>query len=172
MPPDDYPVLKQGMSQAGLYSAAIRLLQRKINLCFAEYGAIAPFVKVDGLFSKSLTASVKYLQCAAFLPVTGIIDLVTWDFLLNGVDSLPILGPGSYGAMVWEIQLMLQRAGFSVQVSGGFSLRLAQQVKQYQAIQGLRENGVVDSPTWSVLVRERMHLPQCYALLHKLRSPR
>jgi murein L,D-transpeptidase YcbB/YkuD len=156
------------MGQSSRYVASIKLLQRKINQRFAEFSAIAPFVKVNGSFSTSLTAAVKYFQCAAFLPVTGIVDLVTWDFLLTGVDSLPILGPGSYGAMVWEIQIMLQHSGFPVRVSGVFSRSLVQQIKQYQALQGVKDNGVIDSATWAVLVQERMQLSRCYAWLHRL----
>jgi peptidoglycan hydrolase-like protein with peptidoglycan-binding domain len=154
LPADGYPILKQGAT--GL---AVQVLQRRINQRFAEFGAMAPFVKVNGVFDHYMTSMVRYLQCIAFLPMDGIVGLQTWDFLLNGVESLPILALGSCGAMVWQIQDTLRRLGAPTKVDGVFEWQCVQQIKHYQKLNDLPPLGVIDRSTWACLIRERGKTP-------------
>lgn len=160
LPSDGYPILKQGAT--GL---AVQVLQKKLNQRFAEFGATVPFVKINGIFDRYLASMVKYLQCIAFLPMDGVVGLQTWDFLIQGVESLPVLALGSCGAMVWQIQDTLRRLGFSTFVDGIFDLRLVNLIKDYQTIHGLNSLGVIDRITWTLLIKERIKSPRWFMVL-------
>ncbi|MEO1399995.1 MAG: peptidoglycan-binding protein [Cyanobacteria bacterium J06635_1] len=150
----DYPNLKQGAQ-----GHSVEVLQRRINQRFAEYSHEVGLVKVTGYFDSTLTQAVKYLQRVAFLSVDGVVGLQTWEFLLNGAEMLPILGLGSCGATVWNLQQMLDQLGVATPVNGIFDSHLVTQVKRYQSIHRLPELGVVESATWKALIAERMRLP-------------
>lgn len=140
-------------------------LQRHLHLRLAEFGSLVPHVSVTGQFDAATLASVRYLQCVAFLPVDGVIGLRTWDFLLMGVRSHPILSISSQGAMVWQIQDTLRRLGMDVAVDGMFSPALADQIRHYQSMNGILETGLVERRTWTVLVRDRVRMPRWWLVM-------
>lgn len=141
-------------------------LQRHLHLRLAEFGSLVPHVPLTGRFDQATAASVRYLQCVAFLPVDGVVGLRTWDFLLIGVRSHPILAVGSQGAMVWQIQDTLKRLGYPVVSDGLFSPALAAHLRNYQALSGVLESGLMERKTWQLLVRDRVRMPRWWLVLH------
>jgi peptidoglycan hydrolase-like protein with peptidoglycan-binding domain len=157
----EYPILKQGAA-----GTAVTILQRRLNQRFAEFDVTRNFIKVTGSFDADTHLAVKYLQKITCLPVDGVVGLQTWDFLWHGAVSLPILGQGNCGAMVWQIQETLKRIGYPMIVDGFFTTQLVYQLKLYQEINALTVTGVVDHPTWSSIIVERGKMPR----LHPLRK--
>ncbi|MEL6139628.1 MAG: peptidoglycan-binding protein [Cyanobacteria bacterium J06626_23] len=157
---DDYPILRPGMS-----GPSVERLQRRLHLQLAEFGSLTPFVPITGRFDPATVASVRYLQCVAFLPVNGIVGIRTWDFLLMGVRSHPILVVGSHGAMIWQIQDTLKRLGLVVKSDGLFGPALAAQLRYYQSLNGVPETGLVERKTWTVLVRDRVRTPRWWLVM-------
>lgn len=143
----------------------VKQLQRHLHLQLAEFGTLTPYVPVTGRFDRATVASVRYLQCVAFLPVDGVVGLRTWDFLLMGVRSHPPLAVGAQGAMVWQIQDTLKRLGLPVVSDGIFGPALAVQLRSYQLFNGVPETGIVEPKTWQVLVRERVRMPRWWLVM-------
>jgi peptidoglycan hydrolase-like protein with peptidoglycan-binding domain len=69
----------------------VKELQTRLNQRFASINTQINQISVDGDFGQQTEAAVKYLQYLAFLPVTGITDTTTWNFICNGAASLPVL---------------------------------------------------------------------------------
>jgi len=145
---------------------AVVRLQRHLHLRLAEFGSLVPHVPISGKFDRTTLASVRYLQCVAFLPVDGVVELRTWDFLLMGVRSHPILAVGCHGAMVWQVQDTLKRLGFPVVSDGLFNAALTLQIRNYQASSGVLESGLIGRKTWRLLVRDRVRMPRWWLVMH------
>ncbi len=64
---------------------------------------------------------------------------------------LPILRPGSSGSTVRVLQQLLNFKGFNLEIDGEFNLRTQEAVKEFQQMNGLRMEGIVDSQTWYYL---------------------
>ena len=62
--------------------------------------------------------------------------------------KLPILRPGSSGSTVRVLQQLLNFKGFSLEVNGEFNPRTLEAVKQFQQMNGLLVEGIVDAKTW------------------------
>ena len=148
-----------------MHGEPVKRLQRHLHLRLAEFGSLVPYVPVTGEFDRATVASVRYLQCVALLPVDGVVGLRTWDFLLMGVRSHPILAVGAQGAMVWQVQDTLKRLGLPTVSDGLFSLTLAAQLREYQALSGVMESGLVEPKTWRVLIRDRVRMPRWWLVM-------
>lgn len=58
---------------------------------------------------------------------------------------------GEIGPLVEMLQLALQRAGYEMEINGGFDESLEQTVKDFQQANNLTEDGIVGQRTWALL---------------------
>lgn len=65
--------------------------------------------------------------------------------------KLPILRLGSSGSTVRILQQMLNFKGFTIEVSGEFNLSTQDAVKDFQFLNDLGVDGIVDAKTWYYL---------------------
>jgi peptidoglycan hydrolase-like protein with peptidoglycan-binding domain len=142
----------------------VKELQKRLNQRFASIYTPALEIDVDGDFGSQTEAAVNYLQCLAFLPVTGISDAVTWNFICNGAASLPVLKLNSTGNIVKAVQQALcDRSFYSGAIDGIFGSRMVQAVKDFQLFYSLKVDGVIGAGTWSALIKMDSHLDKCYS---------
>ncbi len=64
---------------------------------------------------------------------------------------LPVLHPGSTGSTVRVLQQLLNFKGFRLEVDGEFNQYTQQAVKEFQQMNGLAIDGLVDAKTWYYL---------------------
>ncbi|HEY9832419.1 MAG TPA: peptidoglycan-binding domain-containing protein [Stenomitos sp.] len=62
--------------------------------------------------------------------------------------KLPLVRPGSSGSAVRVLQQLLNFKGFKLEVNGQFDLSTQAAVKNFQQINALAVNGIVDAETW------------------------
>jgi peptidoglycan hydrolase-like protein with peptidoglycan-binding domain len=142
----------------------VKELQKRLNQRFASIHTPALEIDVDGDFGSQTETAVNYLQCLAFLPVTGISDAVTWNFICDGAASLPVLKLNSTGNIVKVVQQALCDAGFySGAIDGIFGSRMVQAVKDFQSFYALKVDGVIGSGTWTALIKMDSHSDRCYS---------
>lgn len=65
--------------------------------------------------------------------------------------KLPVLRPGSSGSTVRILQQLLNFKGFHLEIDGEFNLRTQEAVKEFQQMNDLGMEGIVDSQTWYYL---------------------
>jgi peptidoglycan hydrolase-like protein with peptidoglycan-binding domain len=142
----------------------VKELQKRLNQRFASIYTPALEIDVDGDFGSRTETAVNYLQRLAFLPVTGISDAVTWNFICNGVASLPVLKLNSKGSIVKAVQQALCDRGFySGAVDGIFGSGMLQAVKDFQSFYSLKVDGVIGAATWTALIKMDSHRDHCYS---------
>lgn len=161
--------LREGSDNDG-----VRLLQY-----FLSYiSAFVPTVQstaIDGIFGPSTTASVRSFQKAYSLPVTGIVDELTWYEIYNvyqgliasippriadGVVPYPgiILRVGSENEYVSLLQEYLNYIAKTydaiptVPVTGYFGALTYNAVSAFQRYFALEDDGVVDLETWNRII--------------------
>lgn len=132
-----------------------------------------PAVIIDGVFGTETEEAVDAFQKLSGLPVTGIIDVVTWNYLSRayygivatipqlegGAPAFPgeLLRLGSQGEDVMQVQEFLNYiAGtFSeipqVPVNGVFGNQTQAAVLAFQQLEGIEESGAVGAITWTAL---------------------
>ena len=70
------------------------------------------------------------------------------------ISSLPILRRGSTGQDVRNLQAILYRIDYSIDIDGIFGTRTEATVKQFQIDHNLLVDGIVGPKTWSALYAE------------------
>ena len=136
-----------------------------------------PKVVPDGIYGSLTREAVTEFQKKAGLPVTGIVDMITWDAIVKEYnelsassvtpDPLNIFPSGAYTVSVGEksdtvsvIQILLRclngEYSFKVviTVTGIYSDRDARAVKVIQQIHGLPQTGSVDVRTWNAIASD------------------
>ena len=157
---------------------AIQNIQRYLRQLSYHDPAI-PSVPIDGIYEADTRRAVEAFQRLQGLPVTGIVDRVTFDALYVAyIDSLlehaapeaPDLFPRNPAAYeitvgdalftVYAIQHMLGEIGIihdeleEQPLTGTYSEGNAEAVRRFQENVGLPVTGRVDRATWNTLVRE------------------
>ena len=156
--PNFKPTLRIGNS-----GQDVKEMQKRLEKRFASIYASTFQIDVDGVFGLQTEAAVKYLQCVAFLEVTGITDTATWNFICNGVKSLNILHKNSMGNTVKLVQQALLDSGFyHGAIDGGFNTNTEIAVKAFQADYSLVADGVIGPDTWATLIHLNSHIDGCY----------
>lgn len=141
----------------------------------AQINPSIPTVFTDGIFGKETAAAVKAFQLEYGLPVTGEVDLRTWNELLRQFGAVekrfhikPValeifpqddgsIGLGDTGAVVLAIELMLNKLAENyeniphVDNSGTFSRQTEKSVLEFQKRSGMERNGRVNRDTWDIL---------------------
>ena len=69
-----------------------------------------------------------------------------------GIDELPLAKYGSKGVDVAALQGALKYKGYSLSVDGDFGTNTQKQVKAFQKIKGLAQDGIVGAKTWKALL--------------------
>ena len=116
---------------------------------------------IDGQFGPKTLAAVQGFQRSHGLTADGIVGPKTWAALRGGFTSAPapstgsagqrLLGVGSKGSDVMQLQAMLNRNGGRLSVDGDFGPNTLQAVRQYQYSRGLSVDGEVGPKTWGAL---------------------
>lgn len=146
----------------------------------------------DGIFGAKTEQAAKAYQKAQGLAADGIVGNKTYAKLF--ADNL--LKRGRRGALVTQLQRMLNEKGYSAGTADGvFGEKTEAAVKAFQRAQGLTADGIVGAKTWAALVegnetptsahftlREfgckdgtavpRAYYPNCQALMHLLEEIR
>mgnify|MGYP000784147843 CR=1 FL=1 len=134
-----------------------------------------PLIAVDGVFGSETTGAVRTFQLLFGLPVTGMIDHLTWIELsrlyqeLRREDRRPhalfpfrqvvLLVPGDTGDHIYILQIMLNTLSLRyhnippVPQNGLFDEATERAVRAAQDAFSLEQTGTVDRQTWDLLAR-------------------
>ena len=172
--PDEIADLRQTVLQQGDTGAGVRELQYLLSFVGNFVGTV-PVIAVDGAFGPSTRGAVEAFQQVYGLPVTGVVETVTWNTLYNAYRgqyaSLPenffsgavrpypgtVLRLGSAGEDVRLIQSYLNEIGRTypsiprLTEDGAFGSQTAQAVRAFQRLFGLEESGSVGAATWQTI---------------------
>lgn len=127
------PVLRSGSK-----GTAVKLLQRSL-----AYSGVP--TSPDSSFGPATLKSVQTYQKKKGLNPDGIVGPATWGKLL------PVLKPGSKGAMVKTLQLTLNDRGAKLAVDGSYGPGTVNAVKNAQGQLGLAKDGITGPNTWAKL---------------------
>ena len=130
----------------------------------------------DGVFGTRTEQAVIEWQSYVGLPVTGQIDVMTWDTIvnklreLNIVTNIPVasrsffLSSGAQGISVYKMQEYLNEIAAKnpclrpIPVDGIYGPRTTTMVQQFQYLYDLNLDGVIGKATWDAIVNERNKL--------------
>ena len=163
-----------GESKLGDSGSAIKNIQYFLNYLSEFYSEI-PRVDIDGIYGVSTENAVKAFQRFFELPVTGSVDLSTYDTLyrtyLGFIESIPFryldgeiypypgipLRIGSESEVVRLLQEYLNYISQffgqipSVSPTGYFGERTEEAVIAFQRLNGINPNGTVAAETWNAI---------------------
>lgn len=141
----------------------VKEMQKRLQQRFASIYTSAFQIDVDGIYGSQTELAVKYLQCLAFLDTTGITDAATWNFICDGVKSLPVLQQNSTGNTVKLLQQTLKDYSFyHGAINGRFDSSLEIAVKAFQNDYSLLADGIVGPNAWATLIHLNTHIDSCY----------
>lgn len=156
---------------------AVREIQKYL-LTLARAGMEVPRLRIDGIYGEETREGVRIFQALMGIPVTGIVDLITWNILYseyenayeNTSDTLPIypfegiftqgvVRPSERGNIVYILQIMLETVAEyyddSVKqvINGIFDELTEENLKSFQRASNIPATGVLDKTTWNALSR-------------------
>ena len=163
-----------GESKLGDSGDDIKNIQYFLNY-LAEFYSEIPQIDIDGIFGTATENAVKSFQRLFELPITGTVDLVTYDTLyrtyLGFISQIPFkyfdgkiypypgipLRLGSESEVVRLLQEYLNYISqFFVQIpsvspTGYFGQRTEEAVIAFQRLNGLEPTGTVGAATWNAI---------------------
>ena len=163
-----------GESKLGDSGDDIKNIQYFLNY-LAEFYSQIPQIDIDGIFGTATENAVKSFQRLFELPITGTVDLVTYDTLyrtyLGFISQIPFkyfdgkiypypgipLRLGSESEVVRLLQEYLNYISqFFVQIpsvspTGYFGQRTEEAVIAFQRLNGLEPTGTVGAATWNAI---------------------
>ncbi len=156
---------------------AVREVQKYL-LSLARAGMDVPRLRIDGVYGEETRQAVRLFQALMGIPVTGIVDLITWNILYSEyLESLEANGQsegifpfeevitgqgvsaGFSGNIVYILQIMLETVAVyydtlvNQTISGFFDALTEENLKRFQEINSLPPTGVLDKLTWNALSR-------------------
>ena len=156
----------------------IENLQKMLRFLWLVTGEDAYEVGVSGVYGEGTENAVRSFQQKNRLPVTGVVDLDTWNAIVEEYSRLSLYGESPLGIspfpkgredavrsgersdLVYIIQIMLNTLdvvydfGY-VPISGLFDRETAAAVGKFQEINGLPSpKGTVDRLTWNAMAQE------------------
>ena len=161
--------------KSGNIGIGVNKMQGYLNL-MQERNFITTRNLQDGVFGIRTEQAVREWQSYAGLPVTGQIDVKTWDTIvdklreLNIVTNIPLasrtffLSSGAQGISVYKMQEYLNEIAAKNQclrpipVDGIYGPRTTTMVQQFQYLYDLNVDGVIGKATWDTIVNERNKL--------------
>jgi peptidoglycan hydrolase-like protein with peptidoglycan-binding domain len=152
---------------AGATGGSVVTMQQKINARLTILGAPGALTLLpNGNFGPQTLKAAKYIQCVAFLDVDGIVGPMTWAYLCDGENSLPVIAVGNANAaVITEVQRLLQFDGYYAgSIDGIFGPQTKAAVMAYQAsipLPPVQRNGVIRANTWVSLVRRKVTGGSC-----------
>lgn len=154
---DTYPGISM---QNGSNSQDVGHMQSYLNNLALTYTAINKET-VDNNYGSNNTAATQRFQKQHGLPGDGVIGKDTWNKIVSvyythiavttKYPGYPI-SQGASGDSVRFIQSYVSAAGFPTTIDGNFGPKTKNSVVAFQAIEGLKPDGVVGSITWAALV--------------------
>ncbi len=156
----------------GTVSNTVRNIQYLLAY-LAEFYDEIPSVELDGIYGPATEQAVRAFQQLFELPITGTVDIPTWDALyrtyLGFIEALPFkyfegrlypypgipLRLGSESEVVRLLQEYLNYIAMyyptipSVTPTGYFGTRTQEAVIAFQRLEGLTPNGTVEAGTWN-----------------------
>ena len=109
-------------------------------------------MRIDGDFGGVTEAAVRSFQRQRGLRPDGIVDAKTWASLKGTIQpGTRTLRLGHTGSDVWELQGLLQVHGYSIVRNGWFDRDTKQATIAFQQKHKLKDNGIVDAITWTIL---------------------
>lgn len=150
-----------------LTGAPVRDVQHMLNLISLTHPAIPRLVE-DGVFGERTLEAVMIFQRDFGLPVTGVVDYATWLALRVQADLIalrdgaptplqiisPQYVPGPTGTAEWTFVRTVFAALSTILTNFPTnSSDDTENIKQLQALAQLPVTGILDRPTWSILVR-------------------
>ena len=78
------PTATVGAGEDGFVVAAIQHMLQELELVYREFGQVTP----TGIYDAPTEAAVRIFQERSFLPVTGEVDLLTWNSLADRYNVL------------------------------------------------------------------------------------
>lgn len=150
----------------------VRNIQYLISYLSLFYDSI-PQIALDGFYGPATEAAVRAFQETFDLPVTGEVDIATWDVLyrtyLGFLETIPFTYtegvvlpypgiPLRLGSESDTVRLLQEYLNFiaefypqipTVQVTGYFGTQTQNAVLAFQALQGITQNGTVAANTWN-----------------------
>lgn len=155
----------------------VRILQNMLRLISQAEGNL-PLIGEDGIYDEGMHEAVRQYQSLRRLPVTGVVDPVTWDYISNDYERIleenkppltispfpPILGytvrDGETSDLVLIIQVMLSALRLAydglgnVPLSGFYDSRTAAAVRRFRMKNLMPPESYVDLETWNRLARQ------------------
>ena len=154
----------------GSTGQGVRELQYLLNLV-SEFVNMVPSVTIDGIFGENTAAAVRAYQSVAELPVTGVVDVDTWESLYRAYQGILAILPEDYGWVIEpypgypltrgqrgeDVRLLQNYLNLisdiyteipKIAVDGDFGPSTEAAVKAYQQIFGIPVTGVVGAGTW------------------------
>ncbi len=130
-----------------------------------------PLVNPDGIYDDTTKQAVRAFQQKYGLPVTGEVDLETFERLQLAADVIreanaapkPVtvfekgelpLSQGHYSGEVYLLQALINALALRYQnlsmvdVTGEYDKKTAEQIRNLQQILGLQQTGVLDKALW------------------------
>ena len=158
----------------GTRGVEVANLQYFINYLSAFYDSV-PEVTIDGVYGPSTESAVRAAQETFGLPVTGIVDLDTWEAIyrtyLGFVSTIPLkyiegniipypgvplrLGVSSDSVTLLQEYLNFVATAYpeipTIPVTGYFGTQTQNAVLAFQRLFGIRPTGTVAAATWLAL---------------------
>jgi SpoIID/LytB domain protein len=111
-------------------------------------------IKVDGIYGKSTRQMVRRFQTRSGLPATGVIDRATWEAL--GLAQRPALASLRKGTKHPSVRIAHRSLNkvlkTNLRVTDTYSSSTVAAVRTFQQRTGLRVNGRLNGPTWTMLM--------------------
>ncbi|MGM9647905.1 MAG: peptidoglycan-binding protein [Eubacteriales bacterium] len=149
----------------------------------ANAGWDLPSITADGIYGEQTREAVRRFQKIAGLPITGRVDLITWEALHATSATArweralaapiypwnrPLAGdttlPGERTDLVYIVQLILRESlpyDFTLPLTGVLDPATRDALLRFQRINKLPQSGVIDRVTWEALADAyNKYLPQ------------
>lgn len=146
-------------------------------------GWALPSLIADGIYGEQTRKAVRQFQEIEGLPVTGRVDLTTWQVLRTAANiskwarspAAPIYpwnrslaggtaNPGERTDLIYIAQILLREIvayDFDLPLTGVLDTATQEALCQFQRINGLPQTGILDRPTWDALADAyNKYLPQ------------
>jgi hypothetical protein len=156
----------------GLPVRSLQTMLRRV----AELDDAIPSVIPDGIYGRDTLAAVSAFQRTRKLPVTGVVDLTTWEAIAAAyrsslvelappaplaihLDRMQRIEPGAHNRAIWVVQgvfaaLSEQYANVPPVQHNGTNDALTQRaIRWLQAAADLPQSGALDRRTWQALAR-------------------